>query len=225
MSGNLFVIDGTDGAGKGTQAELLKERLISLGRVVNVADFPQYGKPSAGMVENYLNGKYGTDANDVPPKIASMFYALDRYDGSFEMREQLKIGDIVSNRYATANAGHQGAKFEDPQELEEFLKWLDYTEYEFLGIPRPTLNIILHVPAHIGQKLVDEKGERGYTNKTRDIHEADLNHLKAAERTYLKIAQLNPDMFKLVSCAPNDTMRSREDIHEEIFSLVKPYLK
>lgn len=53
--GKLIVIDGTDGSGKATQTALLVKRLRKKKNKVSVEDFPQYGKKSAGPVEDYLN--------------------------------------------------------------------------------------------------------------------------------------------------------------------------
>ena len=64
--GKIIVIDGTDGSGKTTQLHLLKEKLQAEGFGVEIADFPQYNHKSAGMVEEYLSGKYG-GVNDVTP--------------------------------------------------------------------------------------------------------------------------------------------------------------
>ena len=106
--GKFIVIDGTDGSGKATQTKLLVKKLRKEKYKVKLADFPQYNKKSAGLVEEYLSGKYGTEKN-VGPYVASIFYACDRYDASFKIRKWLKEGNIViSNRYVTANMGHQG---------------------------------------------------------------------------------------------------------------------
>jgi dTMP kinase len=108
--GVFIVIDGTDGAGKKTQTDILCEKLKAYGFAVEIADFPQYGHKSAGLVEEYLNGRYGT-AEAVGPYAASIFYACDRYDASFKIRKWLAEGKVVvSNRYVAANMGHQGGK-------------------------------------------------------------------------------------------------------------------
>ena len=97
--GRLIVIEGTDGSGKATQMKILENKLKKNGHKVKTADFPQYGKPSSYFAEKYLRGEYGT-ASDVGPYAGSMFYALDRYDKSFEMRKWLEEGYIViCNRY------------------------------------------------------------------------------------------------------------------------------
>jgi len=226
MAGKLIVIDGVDGSGKSAQTELLVKHLKDEGYEVEMADFPQYGKKSAGLVEEYLNGKYGS-AEEVGPYRASIFYAADRYDASFQLKEWLEQGKIIiSNRYVTASMGHQGGKIKDEKELTEFLEWLHNLEYNIFDIPMPDLNIILHVTPEMSQKLVDKKSDRKYTNgKKRDIHEADIDHLRAAEKTYLKIADQNKDFFKVIESEKGGKMRSIEEIAEEVWQTIQPIIK
>ncbi len=206
------MIDGTDGSGKATQTEFLASRLRAAGFAAEVADFPQYGKKSAGLVEEYLNGRYGT-AEEVGPYRASILYAADRYDASFQIRKWLDEGKIViSNRYVTANMGHQGGKIANPLERKSYFDWLDKLEYGLFNIPRPDLNLILHVDAAVAQRLVDKKGDREYVGgEKRDIHEADLEHLRNAERVYLEIAKTFPG-FSLIECTRAGEIMSREEI-------------
>lgn len=226
IQGKLIVIDGIDGSGKGTQTQILIDRLLQDGYKVKMADFPQYGSKSAGLVEEYLNGKYGP-GEEVGPYRASIFYAADRYDASFKLKDWLKEGYIViSNRYASANMGHQGGKITDSIKRKKFLDWVYGLEYRLFQIPKPDLNLILHVEAEIGQKLVENKAIRSYLNgEKRDIHEADINHLRAAEQTYLEIAKSFPD-FTLIECTENGKMRKREEIHnliwEKVIALIDP---
>lgn len=218
--GRFIVIDGTDGSGKATQTNLLVEELKLSGFKVEMTDFPQYGTKSAGLIEEYLNGKYG----QVGPEAASIFYAIDRFDASFKIRQWLEEGKIViSNRYVTANAGHQGGKIQDDLERLKFFKWLDNLEYGIFNIPKPDLNIILHVPAEVAQQLVDKKtaDQRVYVNgKKRDLHEADLNHLKNAERVYLQIAKLFPNT-KLVECVWENKLLSPSEVHNKVWEMVR----
>jgi dTMP kinase len=220
MTGKFIVIDGTDGSGKATQLKLLADKLKEMGYKIETADFPQYGKKSAGLVEEYLNGNYGT-AEEVGPFRASIFYAVDRYDASFKIREWLQAGKIViANRYVTANMGHQGGKIMDEQERQKYFNWLYDLEYKIFAIPQPDTNIILHVSAEIGQKLVDQKGQREYVGgQKRDIHEADINHLKMAEKVYLQIANIFPN-FELIECVKDGAIMTREEIHEKVLKAV-----
>ncbi len=218
--GKLIVLDGADGTGKATQFKLLVETLQSENYAVATVDFPQYGTKSAGPLEEYLNGKYG----QVNPYAASIFYAIDRFDVAFQIRQWLEQGKVVvANRYVTANAGHQGGKIADYFERVKFFKWLDNLEYKIFNIPKPDLNIILHVPAVIAQKLVDKKKPetRKYANgKKRDLHEADLKHLQNAERVYLEIAKLFPNT-KLVECMNGKQLLAPRQIHNKVWELVR----
>ena len=98
MAGKFIVIDGIDGSGKATQTNIIINRFKQLKYQVETADFPQYGTKSAGLVEEYLNGKYG-GPKEVGPYAASIFYAVDRYDASFKIKKWLKQGKIVISNH------------------------------------------------------------------------------------------------------------------------------
>jgi len=222
----FIVIDGTDGSGKGTQTKLLVERLRREGHAVEQLSFPRYSKPSAYFVEQYLNGHYGA-GSEVGPHKSSLFYALDRFDASTGIRAALDAGTIVvSDRYVSANKGHQMGKLTDPGERKAFLDWINDLEYRILGIPKPDLTILLHVPSEIAYELIAKKDERGYLNgKKRDIHEADPGHLKAAEQAYLDIPSMDTvERWEVTSCMENGQLMSIEAIHEKLWQRIKPLL-
>lgn len=218
--GKFIVIDGTDGSGKTTQLSLLKLRLESEGYAVEIADFPQYNTKSAGLVEEYLSGKYGK-ADEIDSYKASIFYAVDRYDASFKIREWLKEGKIVlANRYTSANMGHQGCKIKNPLERRVFFNWLYDLEYKIFEIPQPDLSIILHVESAIAQNLAKQRAREDWNGKTTDIHEENLEHLQKAEQVYMEIATSFPN-FKLINCTKNNTILSREEISLLVWPTVK----
>lgn len=226
MPGVFIVIDGTDGSGKGTQTKRLYERLQAEGYQVHLADFPRYGHPAAYSIERYLRGEYG-GLKEVSAKRASIFYAIDRHDASFELREKLAQGYIViSNRYVSASKGHQTAKLQDPEEREAFVNWLNDLEYNLLGIPKPDLTLLLHVPADVGYNLIAKKDDRGYLDgKKRDIHEADPEHLRAAEQAYLEMSKKDSaEIWKLFSCVQEGKLLSIEEIHEQLWQEIQPVL-
>lgn len=222
--GKFIVIDGTDGSGKKTQTDLLVENLRNAGHEVAVEDFPQYGQKSAGLVEEYLNGVYGT-AKELGPHVPSIFYACDRFAAGFRIRENIKNGLIVvSNRYVTANMGHQGGKIASRAERNKFYKWLTDLEFGLFKIPKPDLNLILHMPAEVAQDLVGKKGHRAYIDKKKlDMHEADLGHLKAAEAVYLEISK--KFKYPLIECYVDGKILSREEVAEMVWKRVSKILK
>ncbi len=221
----FIILDGIDGSGKSLQTNLLIKHLKTTGHKVALISFPQYGRKSAGPIEEYLNGVYGA-AKEVGPYRASILYAVDRFAAASKIRAWLKQGKIVvANRYVASNMGHQGGKIKNAAERKKFFLWNDNLEYKTFGIPRPDLNIILHVQPDIAQKLVDKKGARAYLKGAkRDIHEADIKHLYHAEQTYLEIARLFPK-YKLVECVADNQILPIATIHEKIWKIVDNGLK
>ncbi|MDD3778352.1 MAG: dUTP diphosphatase [Patescibacteria group bacterium] len=223
-TGKFIVIDGTDGSGKTTQLSLLKEKLESEGYSVAVADFPQYNTKSAGLVEEYLSGKYG-EADEVDPYKSSIFYAVDRFDASAKINNWLKEGKIVlANRYTSANLAHQGGKINNPLERKIFFNWLFDLEYKIFEIPKPDLTIILQVEPEISFKLARDRQREDWKGKTKDIHENNLDHLRKAEQTYLEITSSLPG-FKLVKCTHKGEILSPEAIHFLVWLITNQIVK
>lgn len=218
--GKFIVIEGTDGSGKGTQFKLLKKRLEADGYDVEVFDFPQYDQPSSHFVKEYLNGNYGT-VDEVGPYTASLFFALDRYEAGKKIQDALDAGKIVlSNRFTGSNMAHQGTKFNHVEERRGYFIWLDNLEFMMLKIPRPDMNFVLRVPADIAQSLVDLKEERNYTDKKRDIHEADLEHLEKSVQVYDDLCSLFPQDFQRIDCVRGGKLMSIEDIQKIVWEKV-----
>jgi thymidylate kinase/thymidylate synthase ThyX len=222
--GLFLAIEGTDGSGKGTQVQLLVEKLTQEGYDVQAFDFPRYDEPSSHFVREYLNGNYGS-AGEVGPYTASLFYALDRYEAAPKIREALKDGKIViANRFTGSNMAHQGTKFDNTAERKGYFLWLDAIEFQMLGIPRPDLSLVLRVPAEVAQKLVDQKDARSYTDKKRDLHEADLSHMKKSVEVYDNLCQLFPKDFKPLDCTRENQLLGKDVIANLIWKTVMPML-
>jgi dTMP kinase len=221
MTGRLIVIDGTDGSGKATQTQLLVERLKKEGHAVETIAFPKYGDKSAGALEEYLRGKYG-GASDVDAYQASVLYAVDRFDASFQIKEWLENDKyIIADRYVGSNMGHQGSKILDPEKRKAFFAWEMEFEHSLMGIPKPDVNLVLHVPAETSMKLMKDRDLK--SNLDKDIHEEDLDHLKASEQSYIDMTH-QYDTFQLIECVQDGKLLSRQHIHESVWNKVKNYL-
>ncbi len=75
----------------------------------------------------------------------------------------------------------------------------------------------------MAQKLVDQKSSdaRKYVNgKKRDLHEADIKHLKNAEKVYLEISRLFPNT-KLVECVHSGKLLPPAEVHNKVWELAR----
>ena len=195
----------------------MSEALIAIGKKVLVLDYPRYGEDSAYFVERYLNGAYGQKVN---AKAASIFYALDRFEDSFNFKERQQEYDyIISNRYVSANMIHQSGKIKGKEKRKKFMKWLYKLEFKIFGIPKPDLVLFLDVPPKVSQKLVDKKESREYIKdgKTKDLHEADEHHLSDAYKVAHEILENFPD-WKAIRCTKDGEMLPVDTITQKILS-------
>lgn len=226
--GLFIVIEGGDGAGKSTQANKLAEKLTDAGKKVIRVKFPQYGKPSAVYIERYLNGEYGS-ADQVPADLASLAYAINRFDACAQICQDLDDPDTVllADRYVASNLAHQGTKFGTSARRKEFYDQNMELEYGILGIPRADLNVVLLVPSDVAQLNMqhESREKRYYTDQTLDIHESDYSHLERAKANYEELCGLYPNEFKAVECTDSKfKMRPISEIQQDIWKLVEPLI-
>ncbi len=222
MKGTLIVLDGGDGAGKATQASLLVARLRAEGHIVETLDFPQYTQNTFGaLLRECLDGKRG-DFMATDPRVASALYAADRFESKPKLEQWLGEGKVVVlDRYVSANMLHQGAKIEDASALESFLGWLDHMEHAVFGVPRPDVIVYLDVPYGVRAALKARAvAEQKHGAVVEDVAEKDITHQKAAEENAKKVVALRNN-WKTVPCTQGEEMRTREAIHEDVFSIVK----
>ncbi|MBI4598841.1 thymidylate kinase [Candidatus Uhrbacteria bacterium] len=223
--GAFIALDGTDGSGKATQFKLLMEQLWERGIPFETASFPQYGTKSAGPTEEYLSGKYGS-ASEVGPHACSILYAVDRFDASFRIRSWLESGIVVlADRYVGSNMGHQGGKIRDEEERQHFFDWVCELEFGTFRIPRPDLNVVLHIPAKMAYELIQQRTLGGGSKHTlaRDIHEEDLSHLKTSEEAYLHLAR-HDAIYRLVEGTEDGRLLSPAEVHKRVWSVVSPLI-
>ncbi len=220
--GKLIVIEGVDSSGKETQTKLLFEHIKNLGIDVKKVSFPDYESDFCIPVKKYLAGDLGKNPSDVNAYAASSFYAIDRYAsykkdwGEFYHNN----GTIVCDRYVTSNIVHQAMKIE--KDKTEFIDWLSDYEYEKLGLPKPDVVIFLDMPPEAAQFLMKNRANKITGEAKKDIHESDKNYLTAAYNNAVEVAE-HQGWHRIV-CANGLDVRSIEDIHNEIVSIVEKIL-
>jgi dTMP kinase len=217
--GKLIVIEGIDGAGKGTQTDLLTRAFDERGLSVAKFGFPRYESSFGRLIARFLNGEFGP-LSAVDAHFSALLYAGDRFEAKPDLEAALNSGrTVVTDRYIASNLAHQAARV-PAESRAEFISWLRQLEYGTYGLPVEDLVIYLRVPADEGHRLVGLKSARSYTAKSRDLQESDVLHLKEAALVYDELAQA-PN-WVTIECfdARSGEHRSPEEIHRDVLEAV-----
>lgn len=218
----LIIIEGLDGSGKSTQTALLEKYLEKLNINFKKIKLPDYESPSSTLVNMYLAGAFGNDANAVNAYAAGAFYAVDRY-ASYKLNwgSDYESGTLIlADRYATSNSIYQMEKL-DKSEWDAYLDWSSDFEYNKIGIPRPDLVIYLDMPVEVSQKLMTGRyqGDEG----KKDVHEANVEFLNKCRKSALYTAERQG--WVVIPCSDGENPLPVSDIHNEIIKYVDKELK
>jgi dTMP kinase len=130
--GKFIVIEGLDGAGTTTQAELLGERLARQGPVW-VTQEPT-DRPAGLLIRRILHGDLVTD-----PRVLALLFAADRVDHIYRpdgILARLQRGEhVISDRYYLSSLAYQT--------LDASFSWVYHINSRAL---RPDLTLFLEVP-------------------------------------------------------------------------------
>ena len=188
MKGKLIVIEGTDCSGKETQTKLLVKRLQSDNIKCEMFSFPNYDSPTGKIVggpylgkEYICDGWFSEGANNVDPKVATLYYAADRKYNEDVLKKYLDDDYfVICDRYVSSNMAHQGSKIKNDEERFHMYDWIDKLEFWLLGLPKPDKTIFLHVPYIYALELKKNR-------ENLDEHELSEEHLKNSEAAYIEV--------------------------------------
>ena len=217
--GKLIVFEGVDGSGKSTQYKLMCERFTQENIQFKRLVFPRYSEPSSALIKMYLNGELGDNPDAINAYAASSFYAVDRY-ASFvqDWHEYYNSGGLIlTDRYTTSNALHQGAKV-TASEREAFFKWLYDYEFNLIGLPEPDLVVYMDISAEFAAKRLERR--QSETDTHADIHENEAYLRKSAECGNQAATLFN---WHKISCVNNDVERDMYEIHAEVYDKIKAF--
>lgn len=182
MPTGLFItLEGGDGSGKSTQAELLSSWLTDAGYVVVRSREPGGTDLGLELREIVLHRR-----GDIAPRAEALLYAADRaHNIATKVRPAIERGEIViQDRYLDSSVAYQGAgRVLDGQEVREISLWA--TE----GL-MPDLTILLDLDEGVGRERLDEARTRY------DRLEAEKHDFHARVRAaYLALAEAAPERF------------------------------
>jgi len=220
--GKLIVFEGIDGSGKSTQFRLMCKRLEAEGRDFRRIQFPRYDEPSSALIKMYLSGDFGKDPDAINAYAASSFYAVDRF-ASFVTDWQSYYesgGLILTDRYTTSNALHQGAKMPFAKR-KDFFEWLYDHEFDRFGLPRPDMVLFMSIDASLAADRL--RSRETETGTDADIHESNLAYLSACAESGNEAALQYG--WAVIECARDNCSRSESDIHNEVYERLIPLLQ
>ena len=168
--GKLIAIEGIDGVGKATQAKLLAENMSKLGLKVFLSGYPQYQSDTGKCIAAYLNG----EGKDLSRTEISDLYTADRAAHKDVIEQALLENDyVVLDRYILSNILYQQALAEHPEDAVYMKKYTEYSEYVHSALRPADITFVLTLSEEVAAQRVLQKGQRDYTDKKQDVHEAN----------------------------------------------------
>ena len=217
--GKLIVFEGaSDGIGKSTQIGLLRKRLEDEGYVIVNHHFPTYKTYHGAPVEEYLAGNLG-NIEELTPYFINSLYAVDRACAwNTKLKQLYEDGNVLLfDRYTTSSLMYQSAKIKDIEEKKAFLDYVSDFEYNKLGIQEPDIVIFLTAPFDMITEM--RSGRVNNDGIQNDLHERNTEYLREVYDNAMFVA--DHLSWDVINCNDGDKLRDREDIHEEIYRLVR----
>lgn len=156
----FIVLEGIDGSGTTTQAELLAERLRAAGAQVHLTR-----EPSTGPVGKFLRraltrtlAEPGQEEPQLSPFTMALLFAADRRDhADREILPALAAGKwVISDRYDLSSLIYQSATYlGDLHPEAQLLPWLRAINQ---SVPRPALTLVLDLDADLARRRRQERG-------------------------------------------------------------------
>ncbi|MDZ4792058.1 MAG: dTMP kinase [Hyphomicrobiales bacterium] len=209
--GKFITLEGGEGAGKSTQAALLRDRLQAAKLRVVMTREPG-GSPRAETIRGILLSgqakRFGPLAETV------LFYVARDSHLELTVRPALARGAwVVCDRFFDSTRAYQGAAG------GVSLAALDAFERAIVGATRPDLTIILDLPPEEGLRRAKARAEMakdGAPDRFESMEIAFHNNLR---QEFLDIAAVEPKR-----CALVDAARSIDAISADIWAVVKQRL-
>lgn len=203
--GSWITLEGGDGSGKTTQANLLADWLTDAGRTV-----VRTREPGGSEVGQLIRDIVLHHRGDIAPRAEALLYAADRaHHVATVVRPALERGEIVlQDRYLDSSVAYQGAG-----------RVLDGTEIRNLSLwaaegALPDLTLLLDLDPATARERLDS------ADKPFDRLEAEKAEFHGRVRdAYLDLADAEPERFLVL-----DAASSVEDIAAAIRARVEALL-
>lgn len=192
MRGKLIVLEGIDGAGKGTQILNLRRALTSRAAFYK---FPDRKSVFGRVISSFLGGKIKLSKRE-----QIILYLADMFDQSENIRSDLSRGKLVFlDRYYTSTLAYQAHNDKDWKFITNIVSLLD--------LPAPDLIVYIDI----------NPMESFKRRKRRDVLESDISFLHRVVRNYRKMMDKGFPMRRWVVV---DGTINKKDIADSILRAV-----
>jgi dTMP kinase len=194
MRGLLFAFEGLDQSGKQTQAEGLRDFVVSHGHACRLLSFPDYETAIGSEIARALQGDRNYAADTL-----QLLYVANRYERRAAIEALLTDGTIVvCDRYVASSVAYGDAQDLDASWLSEIQRFL----------PAPDLTIVLDIAP---ETAVQRKATG------RDRYERDLALLSRVRDSYRRQAQQTGWLVL-------DGERPKAEVSADVIRAVSPLL-
>ncbi|WP_449278043.1 dTMP kinase [Leucobacter sp. GX24907] len=214
MPGIFITLEGGDGAGKTTQAELLEAWLVERGYEVVRTREPGGTRLGVELRRLLLHGTAdgeGGDIGEVDARAEALLYAADRAQHVAKIvRPALDRGAVVvQDRYIDSSLAYQGAgRVLDIDEVRRISEWA-------VDGLAPDLTVLLDVSPELS---AERRASRG--GKQDRLESETIEFHRAVQEGFLRLAQAEPDRFLVL-----DAAELAETVHADILGRVTPLLQ
>jgi dTMP kinase len=202
-TGLFLCFEGGEGAGKSTQASLLRDWLVARGHDVLLTFEPGDTPVGQDIRRIVLDPATGHLAD----RTEALLYAADKAEHVEKVvRPALAAGSVViTDRYVDTSLAYQGTgRGIDAAELEHVLRWAT-------GDLRPHLTVLLDVEPTAGLGRFEERDR---------IEAESLDFHRRAREGFLALAAANPDHYLVV-----DARADKDEIAALIRERVEGHLR
>jgi dTMP kinase len=175
VEGKIIVIEGIDGAGKATQAKLLKDALEKNGKTVSMYSYPDYSSVYGERIKSFLYKKITLKVDEL-----FMLYIIDMIKDKSRIIESVKKGDyVVIDRFFFSTIAYQSAGGFSYETGKELVKLLDM----------PFVNKVFYISVPVSVSMQRKEKQKGKMDV--DKFESDKNFLSSVSTFYDKLKNEN----------------------------------
>lgn len=212
----FIILEALDAGGSQTQTDLLGKRFKKEGYKPHQYHFPQEDRATGRIIYDkfllYKNKFPFSKREQALLYIQDFFSKQEEFMGWIDSKKKGHI--VLSDRYATSTMAYQtiGLSLKERKQMLDWITWLCYKATP--ALPKPNLVLFLDTPVEISLKRLQGKKKDFFETKEK---------LTSIRNSYLKLAKEQKwKIFQSVDKEGNQ--RTREELHEEIWAVVKKHL-